>query len=75
VAGRIKRLTSKELEAMLARHGFDNVSQRGSHRKWWNRTTNIQVIVPVHGSRPLPTGTLRQILPQAEIPESEWRDA
>lgn len=74
MAGRIKRLTAKELEALLTKHGFEMVSQRGSHRKWWNRDLNTQVIVPLHGSRQLPLGTLRQILTQSELPESEWRE-
>ena len=59
---------------MLAGNGFQLVSQRGSHRKWWSSSKNIQVIVPMHGSAPLPIGTLRQILVQSEIPDGEWRE-
>ncbi|MEQ1823159.1 MAG: type II toxin-antitoxin system HicA family toxin [Fimbriimonadaceae bacterium] len=74
MSGRIKRLNAKELEAILMVNAFELVSQRGSHRKWWHRAKNIQVVVPMHGSRPLPLGTLRQILSQSEIPEEQWRD-
>ncbi len=74
MAGRIQRLTAHEVESLLAKHSFELVSQRGSHRKWWHQGKNIQVIVPVHGSRSLPLGTLKQILSQAEIPEREWRE-
>ncbi|MFW6164180.1 MAG: type II toxin-antitoxin system HicA family toxin [Planctomycetota bacterium] len=30
---RVRRLTARELERLLRRHGFRFVSQRGSHRK------------------------------------------
>ena len=72
--GRVRRMTAREVEALLARHGFALVSQRGSHRKWRNETTRSQVIVPAHASRALPLGTLRSILQGADIPEAEWHD-
>jgi predicted RNA binding protein YcfA (HicA-like mRNA interferase family) len=71
--GRMRRLDASEVEALLARHGFTLVSQKGSHRKWRNDAAQLQVIVPLHKSRPLPLGTLRSILDGARIPEQEWR--
>jgi predicted RNA binding protein YcfA (HicA-like mRNA interferase family) len=70
---RLRRLTAREVEDLLRRHGFRLVSQKGSHRKWRHDATGLQVIVPEHRGRILPTGTLRAILKGAEIPESEWR--
>lgn len=70
---RVRRMTAREVEAVLRRHGFLLVSQKGSHRKWRNPTLSLQVIVPEHRGRQLPIGTLRSILNNAEIPESEWR--
>ncbi|QYK54648.1 MAG: type II toxin-antitoxin system HicA family toxin [Fimbriimonadaceae bacterium] len=49
------------------------VSQRGSHRKWHNAESRLTVIVPLHRSKELPIGTLRQIMLAAQIPESEWQ--
>ena len=72
--GRIRRLNAREVQAILARHGFELVSQRGSHRKFRNEATGRQVIVPVHGGQPLPVGTLRSVLQGAQIPETEWRN-
>jgi len=69
---RVRRLTAAEVERLLSRHSFELVSQRGSHRKWRRREDNLQVIVPQHKGRPLPIGTLRQILKAAEIPREEW---
>ena len=70
---RIRRMTSKEVERLLARHGFELVAQEGSHRKWRNAEKRLQVIVPEHRGRELPIGTLRSILANSQIPESEWR--
>jgi predicted RNA binding protein YcfA (HicA-like mRNA interferase family) len=70
---RMRRMTAREVERLLVRFGFTLVSQRGSHRKWRNEESGLQVIVPEHRGRELPTGTLRAILKGSELPESEWR--
>lgn len=69
---RIRRMTAQEVERLLKAHGFELISQKGSHRKWRHSTKRLQVIVPEHRGRTLPIGTLRAILKGAEIPESEW---
>lgn len=71
---RLRRMTAREVEGLLRRYGFQLVSQKGSHRKWRQPETGLQVIVPDHRGRTLPVGTLRAILKGAEIPESEWRE-
>jgi predicted RNA binding protein YcfA (HicA-like mRNA interferase family) len=71
---KIRLFTARELERLLAAYGFALISQKGSHRKWRNLTTGRQVIVPFHGGKTLPIGTLRNILTNAEIPENEWRN-
>ena len=68
-----RSLKARDVERLLAKYGFQLVSQKGSHRKWRNLLTGRQVIVPAHGGKILPIGTLRNILKNAEIPESEWR--
>ena len=73
MGGRIRPMGSHEAESILRRHGFHLVSQHGSHRKWRHPDRRLQVIVPAHAGRNLPTGTLRTILSTAEIPESEWQ--
>ncbi|MBK9164323.1 MAG: type II toxin-antitoxin system HicA family toxin [Acidobacteria bacterium] len=70
----MRTFTSKEIERLLARFGFVLVSQKGSHRKWRNYSTGRQVIVPFHSGKNLPVGTLRNILENAAIPESEWKN-
>lgn len=55
---KIRVFTARELERLLARYGFELISQKGSHRKWRNISTGRQVIVPFHGGKNLPLGTL-----------------
>jgi predicted RNA binding protein YcfA (HicA-like mRNA interferase family) len=71
---RMRRMTAREVEVLLRRHGFQLASQKGSHRKWRQPETGLQVIVPEHRGRTLPLGTLRAILKGAEIPEAEWKE-
>ena len=82
-------MKSREVEAILKRYEFELVSQKGSHRigarsladvpsagsplKWRNTKLGLQVIVPEHKGKDLPTGTLRNILKGAQIPRSEWK--
>ena len=70
---RIRRMNAKQVEKILEQYGFQLVSQKGSHRKWRNFERKLQVIVPDHKGRDLPLGTLRNILVNANIPESEWK--
>lgn len=70
---KIRLFTVRELERLLSQHGFELVSQKGSHRKSRNFETGRQVIVPFHKGKALPLGTLRNILISAEIPEFEWK--
>ncbi len=58
----------------MARYGINKVSQRGSHRKWRHAAHALVVIVPEHGGRELPIGTLHNIMRNAEIPAYEWQD-
>lgn len=70
---RVRPMTARGIEALLGRHGFRLISQKGSHCKWRHPQRGLQVIVPFHQGRTLPIGTMRNILVNAEIPESEWR--
>jgi predicted RNA binding protein YcfA (HicA-like mRNA interferase family) len=70
---RIRRMMAREVEEILRRYGLEQISQKGSHRKWRHPSKNLQVIVPVHAGRTLPLGTMMSIMKGAEIPESEYR--
>lgn len=70
---RIRQMNADEVERILKNYGFELVSQKGSHRKWRNLERQLQTIVPYHKGRNLPVGTLRNIMLNADIPETEWK--
>lgn len=70
---RVRRMTAREVEAILRQYGFVLVSQRGSHQKWRHEGRRLQVTLPVHQGRQLPLGTMLAIMKGAEVPEHEWR--
>lgn len=61
-------ITSKAMIKKLKKHGFQIVSQNGSHVKMINSETNRVVIVPYH-CKDLKRGLEQAILKQAGIEE------
>ncbi|CUO12404.1 type II toxin-antitoxin system HicA family toxin [Muricomes sp. OA1] len=59
-------MTSKEMIKHLKKHGFESISQNGSHIKMRNPETEKQVIVPYH-SGSLKKGLEQAILKQAGL--------
>ena len=53
--------SAHDVVRVLRRHGFVLLIQRGSHQKW-RHPDGRQVIVPMHGNKPIPIGTLKNIL-------------
>ena len=68
----IPGLRSEEIDHILRRHGFEMISQHGSHQKWRNTVNRKQVIVPFHKGRQLPTGTVRSIIHGSGIPVEQF---
>lgn len=68
---RLPRLSGAEVVRGLRRAGFDEVSQRGSHRKL-RHADGRTVIVPMH--RELARGTLASILRQASLEAAQLRE-
>jgi len=48
------------------------LSQRGSHQKW-RHANGRQVIVAMHGSKPIPIGTLKNIIEGSGLAPDEFR--
>ncbi|HUB28015.1 MAG TPA: type II toxin-antitoxin system HicA family toxin [Tepidisphaeraceae bacterium] len=71
--GKLRVLSGGETCAILQRHGFVVVRQRGSHivmQKIVGAGGTVTVPVPNHGE--LKIGTLRSIIRQSGIPRSEF---
>ncbi len=68
---RLPHVSGKALVRALERGGFELSHVRGSH--YYLRKPDVPglVVVPVHGNRDLPTGTLRAILRQADLDADE----
>ena len=59
-------LSAREIVSALHKAGFEDVSQRGSHKKLKNNSEPPRtIIVPMHDE--VARGTLRSILEQADI--------
>ena len=64
---RLPRVTAEEIGRALERVGFAFVRQRGSHRIYRHPESQRRVVVPYHGSRVVPPGTLANVLRQANL--------
>ena len=58
-------MNAKQLLKILKQRGFELKSQKGSHKKLIKN--EIMVIVPDHGSKDIPKGTLKNIERQSGI--------
>jgi len=63
---------AKEVIKVLRRHGFACVAQSGSHQKWRHQNGR-QVIVAMHGNRPIPLGTLKSIIEGSGLAVDDFR--
>ena len=64
--------SGKEVVRVLRKHGFRQVSQKGSHQK--SRHANgRQVIVAMHGNKPIPIGTLKSIIEGSGLSMDDFR--
>jgi len=57
---------------VLKQNGFQLVDQHGSHQKW-RHENGRQVIVPVHGNKPIPIGTLKSIIEGSGLDRDDFR--
>jgi predicted RNA binding protein YcfA (HicA-like mRNA interferase family) len=56
----------------LRKNGFVLVSQSGSHQKW-RHENGRQVIVAMHGGKPIPIGTLKSIVEGSGLDAEDFR--
>ncbi len=63
----------RQLTRRLRELGCEFVRQgAGSHEVWWNPGTTTFTVIPQHGGRDLPPGTLRVILRQLGISPEDF---
>jgi predicted RNA binding protein YcfA (HicA-like mRNA interferase family) len=70
--GKLKRLSGQEVCAILERHGFRRVRQRGSHNVMQLLLDDGTTTVPVPNHAELRLGTLRSIIRQSGVSRGEF---
>ena len=64
--------SANDVVKVLRRHGFALAGQAGSHQKW-RHANGRQVIVAIHGNKPIPIGTLKSIIDGSGVDPEEFR--
>jgi predicted RNA binding protein YcfA (HicA-like mRNA interferase family) len=72
VSRRFPVRNAKEVVKILRKHGFVLIAQSGSHQKW-RHENGRQVIVAMHGSKPIPLGTLKSIIEGSGLDVEDFR--
>lgn len=70
--GKLRVLSGREVCAILERHGFQQVRQRGSHIIMQRGTDGGTITVPVPDHNEVRIGTLRSIIRQSGVARSEF---
>ncbi|MCK4340714.1 MAG: type II toxin-antitoxin system HicA family toxin [Phycisphaerae bacterium] len=70
--GRLRTMSGREVCAILAAHGFEQVRQRGSHIVMQMRLPDTTITVPVPDHAELRRGTLMAIIRQSRLPRTEF---
>jgi predicted RNA binding protein YcfA (HicA-like mRNA interferase family) len=70
--GKLRILSGQEVCAILIRHGFTEVRQRGSHIVMQKRLADSTITVPVPNHSEIRIGTLQSIIRQSGVAKSEF---
>lgn len=71
---RLPRISGRKVVRALQRAGYRLSHVRGSHHYLRAPGADALVVVPVHGNRDLPTGTLRAIIRQAGLSVEDFSE-
>lgn len=70
--GKLRIFSGIQVRAILARHGFEEIRQRGSHIVMQKQLSDTTITVPVPNHAELRIGTLQSIIRQSGISRSEF---
>ncbi len=65
-------ISGKRLLAILLKHDFEVIRQKGSHVRVSSINGKRKTVVPIHSNRDLPPGTLKNILADLDIQTEEY---
>ncbi len=69
---RLVPLPFEEVREILCNSGFMLKSSKGSHFKYFNSQTGRIVIVPKHGSKDIPVGTIKSIIKMSGLSRDKF---
>jgi predicted RNA binding protein YcfA (HicA-like mRNA interferase family) len=67
----MKSVSGKALCKVVERKGWELKRVTGSHHIYTKQGSEVILSIPVHGNRDLPTGTLKSIMKDAGLRESD----
>jgi predicted RNA binding protein YcfA (HicA-like mRNA interferase family) len=67
----MKSISGQKLCKVVEKYGWELARIKGSHHIYSKKNTSTIVIIPVHGNRDLPIGTLKSILKDAGLSEDD----
>lgn len=67
----MKSISGQKLCKVVEKLGWTLSRVKGSHHIYTKENTSKIVVIPVHGNRDLPTGTLSGVLRDAELTEDD----
>lgn len=70
--GKLRILSGREVCAILAKHGFTEMRQRGSHVVMQKKLSEGSITVPVPDHKELRIGTLQSIIRQSGLDRGEF---
>lgn len=70
--GKLRILSGKEVCRILAKYGFQQIRQKGSHIIMQKTLENGTITVPIPNHDTIKIGTLQSIIRQSQIPRKEF---
>jgi predicted RNA binding protein YcfA (HicA-like mRNA interferase family) len=67
----MKSISGKKLCKLVEKYGWELARIKGSHHIYSKENISTIFIIPVHGNRDLPIGTLKGILKDAGLTEDD----
>jgi len=67
----MKSVSGREFARIIERRGWTLLRVSGSHHIYGKIGSIVRLSVPIHGSKPLKTGLLRQLVKLADISDDD----
>ena len=67
----MKSISGKKLCKIVEKLGWQLKRVTGSHHIYTKDNKEVILVIPVHGNRDLPIGTLKQIMKDADLTEND----